>query len=91
VKVFRIEVRRPAFWEFTSASVLAIGLWMFLAALAARVDPGMTRTDLLSLLAVMWLAVLGPRFGLDARRSWTAALVQVCACLTAVIAVQALL
>jgi len=84
-------LRWPGFWEFTSASILATGLWLLLCGIAVRVDPGLTRADFVSLLAVMWLSVAGPRLGLDPRRSWAAAALQLAACGLAVVLLQALL
>ena len=86
-----IELRRPGFWEFTSASVMAVGLWLLLSGIASRVDPGMTRADFASLLAVMWLSVLGVRIGLDPRRSWAAAALQSVALIAVTLSLQALI
>jgi hypothetical protein len=91
LKVLGIELRRPGFWEFTSASVLAVGLWLLLSGLAARVDPGWNRADFASLLAVMWLSVVGTRIGLDPRKSRAAAAVQFGACALAAVLLQVLL
>jgi hypothetical protein len=91
LKVLGVELRRPGFWELTSASVLAVGLWLLLSGLAARVDPGWSRADFASLLAVMWLSVVGMRLGLDPRRSWAAAAVQFAACALAAALLQVLL
>lgn len=84
-------MRRPGFWEFTSASVLAVGLWLLLSGIAARVDPGLTRADFASLLAVLWLSVIGARLGLDPRRSRAAAALQIAVCALAALMLQTLL
>lgn len=91
LKVLGIELRRPGFWEFTSASILAIGLGLLLCGIAARVDPGLSRADFASLLAVMWLSIASARLGLDPRTSWAAAALQLGACGLAALLAQALL
>jgi len=91
VKVLGVELRRPGFWEFTSASIMAIGLWLLLCSVAARVDAGLNRADFASLLAVMWLSVMGARLGLDPRRSWGAAALQFGVCALAASLSQTLL
>lgn len=84
-----IEMRRPGFWEFTSASVMAVGLWVLLAGIASRVSPQMTSADFASLLVVMWLAVIGALMGLDPRKSRAAAGLQLAVCSLAAVVVHA--
>ena len=91
LKAQGIEFRWPGFWAFTSASILAIGLWLLLCGIAVRVDPGLGRADFASLLAVMWLSATCTRLGLDARSSKVAAALQFGACGLAVLLVQAVL
>jgi hypothetical protein len=91
LKAQRIELRWPGFWAFTSASIMAVGLWLLLCGIAVRVDPGLNRADFASLLAVMWLSVAFTRLGLDPRSSWAAAALQFVACALAVLLAQALL
>jgi hypothetical protein len=91
LKAQGVEFRWPGFWAFTSASVMAIGLWLLLCGIAVRVDPGLSRADFASLLAVMWLSVAFTRLGLDPRSSWAAAGVQFVACALAALLAQSLL
>jgi hypothetical protein len=91
LKAQGIELRWPGFWAFTSASIMAFGLWLLLCGIAVRVDPGLSRADFASLLAVMWLSVAFTRLGLDPRSSWVAAALQLVTCALAVLLVQALL
>ena len=91
LKAQGIELRWPGFWAFTSASIMAIGLWLLLCGIAVRVDPGLTRADFASLLAVMWLSVAFTRLGLDPRSSWAAAALQFGVCALAALLAQALL
>jgi hypothetical protein len=91
LKAQGVELRWPGFWEFTSASVLAIGLWLVLCGVAVRVDSGLNRADFVSLLAVMWLSVAGARLGLNPCRSWAAAALQLVACALATLLAHALL
>lgn len=91
LNLFGVALRRPGFWEVTSASILAVGLWLLLCGLAARMDAGMSRADLASLLAVIWLSVIGARVGLDPTRSWAAAGLQCGACMLTALTLQALL
>jgi hypothetical protein len=91
LKAQGIELRWPGFWAFTSASIMAVGLWLLLCGIAVRVDPGWSRADFASLLAVMWLSVAFTRLGLDPRSSWAAAALQLVACALAVLLLQALL
>lgn len=91
MRLLGIELRRPGFWEFTSTSVMAVGLWLLLSGIASRVDPGMTRADFASLLAVMWLSVLGVRMGLDPRASWAAAVVHGVAWIAVTLLLQVLI
>jgi hypothetical protein len=91
LKAQGVELRWPGFWAFTSASVMAIGLWLLLCGIAVRVDPGLSRADFASLLAVMWLSVAFTRLGLDPRSSWAAAALQFVACALAVSLAQSLL
>ena len=70
---------------------MAVGLWLLLSGIASRVDPGMTRADFASLLAVMWLSVLGVRIGLDPRRSWAAAVLQSVALIAVTLFLQVLI
>jgi hypothetical protein len=90
LKAQGVELRWPGFWAFTSASIMAIGLWLLLCGIAVRVDPGLSRADFASLLAVMWLSVAFTRLGLDPRSSWVAAALQLGTCALAVMLVQAL-
>ena len=57
-----------AFWEFTSASVLAIGLGIFIGALATRLDGTFTRQDFASMLVVVWSALIGSKIGFNPGR-----------------------
>jgi hypothetical protein len=91
LKAQRVELRWPGFWAFTSASIMAIGLWLLLCGVAVRVDPGLNRADFASLLAVMWLSVACTRLGLDPRSSWVAAALQFGGCGLAVLLLQAVL
>lgn len=91
LKALGVELRWPGFWAFTSASIMAIGLWLLLCGIAVRVDPALSRTDFASLLAVMWLCVACPRLGLDPRSSWAAAALQFGACALAAVLAQTLL
>ena len=91
LKAQGVELRWPGFWAFTSASIMAVGLWLLLCGIAVRVDPGLSRADFASLLAVMWLSVACTRLGLDPRSSWVAAALQFGACALAVLLAQALL
>jgi hypothetical protein len=91
LKAQGVELRWPGFWAFTSASIMAVGLWLLLCGIAARVDPGLSRADFASLLAVMWLSVAFTHLGLDPRSSWVAAALQLVTCALAVLLVQALL
>ena len=70
---------------------MAVGLWLLLSGIASRVDPGMTRADFASLLAVMWLSVRGVRSGLDLRRSWAAAGLQSVALIAVTLFLQVLI
>ena len=70
---------------------MAVGLWLLLSGIASRVDPGMTRADFASLLAVMWLSVLGVRMGLDPRRSWAAAALHSATWIAVTLLLQALI
>jgi hypothetical protein len=91
LKAQGVELRWPGFWAFTSGSIMAVGLWLLLCGVAVRVDPGLSRADFASLLAVMWLSVACTRLGLDPRSSWVAAALQFVACALAVLLAQALL
>jgi hypothetical protein len=91
LKAQGVELRWPGFWAFTSASIMAVGLWLLLCGIAVRVDPGLSRADFASLLAVMWLSVAFTRLGLDPRSSWVAAALQLVTCAVAVVLAQALL
>jgi hypothetical protein len=91
LKAQGVELRWPGFWAFTSASIMAVGLWLLLCGVAVRVDPGLSRADFASLLAVMWLSVACTRLGLDPRSSWVAAALQFGGCGLAVLLLQAVL
>ena len=84
-------MRWPGFWAFTSASVMAVGLWALLCGIAVCVDPGLSRADFASLLAVMWLSVAFTRLGLDPRSGWLAAALQFGACALAALLAQVLI
>ncbi len=91
LKAQGVELRWPGFWAFTSASIMAVGLWLLLCGVAVRVDPALSRADFASLLAVMWLSVAFTRLGLDPRSNWVAAALQFFACALAASLAQALL
>ncbi len=91
LKAQGVELRWPGFWAFTSASIMAVGLWLLLCGVAVRVDPGLSRADFASLLAVMWLSVAFTRLGLDPRSSWAAAALQFGACTLAALLAQVVL
>lgn len=68
-----IAWRRPGFWQFTSVTVLAIGLWMCLAGVASRIDPTLVRSDFACLLLAVWWPLAAMQVGLDPRGNWRAA------------------
>lgn len=67
MNLFGIPLRQPSFGEFTAASVMATGLWM--VGVAAMVQSGQPfgDEDLGALLAIVWWACTGVRFGIDLR------------------------
>lgn len=90
MKLLGVELRVPSFWEFTSATILAIGLGLLVSGIAVRVDPGLLSRDIVSLLLVVWVATVGTHVGLDLRHGWRAGVLQCAGGALLVGAVQAL-
>ncbi len=91
MQIFGFTLKRPAYRETTATAVLAVGLWLTLAGLAARTDPDITRVDLACLLAVIWMVLMGRHIGVDPGRSWRALSFHVATCAAAVGALRLLL
>lgn len=72
MQLFGLALRKPAYPEFTSASVMAVGLWLLAAGLCVRSGVPITARELSALLFVSWWSCLAVRCGLDFRHGWRA-------------------
>jgi NO-binding membrane sensor protein with MHYT domain len=64
VNLIGIPLRKPAFSEFTAATVMAVGLWAAAVVLLLAARVGIDRTDAGGLLVALLWACLSTRMGI---------------------------
>lgn len=65
MKLLGITLRRPRYAEFTAATVMAIGLWIALVALAPLAGEALGTAEAAALLVVSWWSCVAVRCGID--------------------------
>jgi hypothetical protein len=64
MKILGISLRKPSFNEVTAATVMGVGLWLAIIAVAQATGQGLTRMDAgAGLLVVVW-GCIGTRLGI---------------------------
>ncbi len=68
MKLIGIQLRRPAFGEFTAASVMGVGLWVAALGVMRAANLGIDRGDAGALLVVMLWGCVCARVGIRVER-----------------------
>lgn len=66
--VFGIELRRPSFNQVTSATILAVGLWVAALGLARAGGVALTLVEAVAALAVLLWSCIAVQMGVDVAR-----------------------